>query len=377
MLKFNSFSKGLYLGLVTVSITFTTVLIGCRKESLVIEKATLDKITTAVGKTAIEMTAHNVLKSKMSVDGFGELDWSKATILRSNNEPVVMKIPSGRQANKFLMFGNLNNTQSYNWVEIRQNKAMHSARFSGELILTSIDNTILNDVTIMDGKAVVSEQGKKVSVNSISPAPIKQLNDFCSGCTIPDVTVSGYYSSLNYTMSSGDWWSLYWLFNMNSSYSYQYTGSYTGPTGGVLTDIANLPSLLSLVDRKPTIVQNPDGTVTITAVFPGALFFNGIYAKATVTFTILPQAQANPTNFSISISPSLTVGVYSFLGLDLKTVLYNSNLPQITPPNTLFFSFAMNYYTPLLNIPFTLGIPETWNISVNYNAYPYVISLSK
>ncbi len=131
MLKPNSFNKGLCLGLAAVSIIFSTVLIGCKKESLEVEKTDLKKITTSIEKTAIEITAHSTLQSKMSADNFSELDWSKATTLRLNNEPVVLQIPSSRQANKFLLFGNANKVPSYNWVEIRQNKAIKSAKFSG------------------------------------------------------------------------------------------------------------------------------------------------------------------------------------------------------------------------------------------------------
>lgn len=343
-----------------VLISCTVLIASCSKEN-----------SPVVQKTDLEKVAYTTLQEKMSSSNFNDLDWNKVEITQLKRKPVVLMIHSKKSSGRFLIFGALNGKQTYNWVELKSASSLAKGKFSGEILLTAVNDSILNNFIVVDGKVTgTAQKGTQVQTTSASPI-IKKLYVVDPGCTLPNVQVTGYLPS----GSPMNFWSLYWLFNQSLDYffSYNYDQSSVPSSGGGAA-IVEMPSLISCTGRNTTITPNPDGTKTIKSDFIGSIFFNGLYAKATISFNVNSNMQqlALPKTFSINISPSWTIGTYTLGSLDDVSHYYNSQT------NTLSIYFTMNYAVPLAGIPLISTIPEQWTLLIDYNTpYPYTIKLSK
>ncbi|SDX43901.1 hypothetical protein SAMN05444410_11614 [Hydrobacter penzbergensis] len=344
-----------------VLISCTALIASCSKEN-----------SPVVQKTDLEKVAYTTLQEKMSSNNFNDLDWNKVEITQLKGKPVVLMIHSKKPSGKFLIFGVLNGKQSYNWVELKSASSSAKGKFSGEILLTAVNDSILNNFIVVDGKVTgTAQKGTQVQTTSASPI-IKKLYVVDPGCTLPNVQVTGYLPS----GSPMNFWSLYWLLNQSLDYffSYNYDQSSVPPSGGGGAAIVEMPSLISCSGRNTVVTINADGTKTFKTDFSGSVFFNGLYAKATVSFTINQSMQSLsiPKNFSINISPSWAIGTYSLGSMDdVYSYFFQST-------NTLTIYFNMNYAVGLSSLGLISTIPEQWRISINLNTpFPYTITLSK
>lgn len=303
----------------------------------------------------------------MSLTNFSDIDWDKVKISYLKGKPAVLTINSKQHPNKFLIFGIRNSIQSYNWVEFKNADSSKKDKFSGEILLTSVNDSILNNLIIVDGKVTGTMQ-TSTQVQTLSLDPItKKTYIVDPGCTLPDAVVTGYLSS----GTTINWWSLYWLLNQNQDYFFAFNYDQTAPTSGGGQTI-EIPSIISCTGKNTNIKINPDSTRTVNSQFFGSIFFNGLYAKATVSFNLTPNMQqlSTPKTFAIDISPSFTVGTYTLGLLDDVGTYYNAQTNQLS------IYFKMNYAVPIFGGISTIS--EQWKLLIDYNTpWPYTITLSK
>jgi hypothetical protein len=163
-------------------------------------------------KSELEIVAYKTLKSQMTSTDFSTLNWNTVKEERINGEPVLLKIQSRINLSQTLLFAKSEGKLFYNWVELNVIERQKNI-VTGNLVLKALDNTIINQFTIINNKIVsnnlTTKQESTVTARNTDNDPYIEL---------PEITVISYLYS-----QPSNWWSLYWLFNMNNYWYNQYT----------------------------------------------------------------------------------------------------------------------------------------------------------
>lgn len=191
-------------------LTFLSViLLSCTKQTVLRQKSELETL------------AYEILKKKMSSSDFKTLDWNSIREESLNGVPTLLKIKSKINPAQTLLFARSDNKTFYNWIELNITEKEKNI-VSGTLVLKAIDNSFLNQFIITKNKIVRTDfpTRKQPSIATrTTDDPYIEL---------PEVIVIGY----RYTQPL-NWWSLYWLFNMNNFWFNQYTqDAFLDPANG-------------------------------------------------------------------------------------------------------------------------------------------------
>lgn len=155
--------------------------------------------------------AFSFLKSKMSTDDFEILNWQKAKVEFLNGEPVLLKIPSIKEQNVVLLYAASEGKNFVNWVEYDIYKK--DGFNYGGLKLKSIDNILLNRFEIIANQIrKIDDDNIALLSNEISLSVDNEYKD------LPEIVVTAYKNN-----NLSNFWSLYWLFNMNDYWAHLYT----------------------------------------------------------------------------------------------------------------------------------------------------------
>ncbi len=170
------------------------------------------KFSEKVYKSEFEKLAFETLRMKMNISDFSTLDWNTIKVFSINGEPSLMKIKSKNNPLQFLLFAKLNNETIHNWVEFK-NYDKTNDRITGLLVLKELNNSVINQFEVKENQIIFPNS----SINKLSSLSINSTADEEVVIELPPVVVVGYIynQSINY-------WSLYWLFNMDSNWYNQF-----------------------------------------------------------------------------------------------------------------------------------------------------------
>jgi hypothetical protein len=175
------------------------VLFSCTKEQNISKKSELEKI------------AYENLRLQMAPAIFSTLDWSNLKEESINGTAVLLKIKSKDNPNHILLFG-LQDAKTYcNWVEMSVLEIQPNT-YSGSIVLRAINGSVLNYLQVINNRIQTKNVTATEQLSIIAHSTEEPYID------LPEVTVVAY--SFN---QPSIWWSLYWLFNMNSNWFNQYT----------------------------------------------------------------------------------------------------------------------------------------------------------
>jgi len=106
----------------------------------------------------------------MSSESFADLDLANAKEMNLEGTPALMVIPSKTNSNKSLFFGTAKGNNTANWVEhVGRVNSNHS--ISEELVLTDLQNNLLNKLVIKNNKLVSSSSPTTNSALSVTKKP--------------------------------------------------------------------------------------------------------------------------------------------------------------------------------------------------------------
>lgn len=174
-------------------ILLSTIIISCTKKS------------DFTANSDLKLLAYSTLKTKMSSSDFAVLDWNNAKEEKLNGIPTILKIKSKIDPTKTLIFAYTDQNYFYNWIEIEVIKNVNNI-ISGTLTLRDLNNSVLNKFLIDKNRIVrtsfplVHQSLDAIKTNSDDPST-----------ELPEVIVISYLHN-----NPLNWWSLYWLFNMNN-----------------------------------------------------------------------------------------------------------------------------------------------------------------
>lgn len=175
------------------------VLFSCTKEQNISKKSELEKI------------AYENLRLQMAPAIFSTLDWSNLKEESINDSATLLKIKSKINPNHILLFALQNAKAYYNWVEMNVSE-MQPNSYSGSIVLKAVDGSVLNHFEVINNRIQKQDFIALEQVSIVAKSNEEPYID------LPEITVIAY----NFNQPSV-WWSLYWLFNMNSNWFNQYT----------------------------------------------------------------------------------------------------------------------------------------------------------
>lgn len=174
------------------------------------------------------------LKKNMNATDFEKYDWSTVVISRLRNEDYLLTIKDKNNSSNVLYFAVANNQIYQSLVEY---KIMDRLNNSGKLIIKTVDGKIKNEISFLKGKAMLNKSLKNVQSLSTILNSVSTEDPYVN---LPEITITSYI----YADQATNWWSLFWLFNLDNYWYDVYTidanllnQTYGGPTVTNIDDL--------------------------------------------------------------------------------------------------------------------------------------------
>ena len=108
---------------------------------------------------------------------------------------------------------------------------------SGKLIIKTLDGNIKNEILLLNGRVTKNKNSNNVKMLSSVVNAVSTEDPYID---LPEITITSYL----YTDQATNWWSLYWLFNLDNYWYDMYTidanlvnQTYGGPTVSNIDDL--------------------------------------------------------------------------------------------------------------------------------------------
>jgi len=207
---------------ITVLLFIVSFIISCSKEKL----NPTNNPTISFG--------FEYLKKNMNATDFEKYDWSTVVISRLRTEDYFFTIKAKNNSSNVLSFAVVNNHIYQSLVEY---KIMDRLNNSGKLIIKTVVGKIKNEISFLKGKAMLNKSLKNVQSLSTILNSVSTEDPYVN---LPEITITSYI----YADQATNWWSLFWLFNLDNYWYDVYTidanllnQTYGGPTVSNIDDL--------------------------------------------------------------------------------------------------------------------------------------------
>lgn len=247
--------------------------------------------------------AQSILVAKMAPSNYNDLNWASVQKFTENTKEVLIIIPLKSNPEKKLFFTKNNDSYNYNFAEI-SNKKEELGNSSFTLILTDINNNLLNTHLISNNK--IEKINTKTKESSNSTSQIKSLGFGDDAVELPDVIVSSKLGNI-----TTNYLSLYWMMNGNGLFISRYIQEKSGD-GAVVANDAVSGERYFYSGKVSTM---PNGNKSVIFNCKDAFAFSGLEITFEFDLSNLIPSSVNSIPLGAgSFSPfSLFVGTWSQL----------------------------------------------------------------
>lgn len=186
---------------ITVLLLFVSFIVSCSKEKL--NPAKNPNVTFG----------YEYLKNHMSASDFEKYDWSKIIFSRLRNEDYLLRVKDKNNYSNVIYFAVANNQIYLSFVEY---KIINKLNNSGKLIIKTLEGNIKNEISFLKGRAIFNKSSEEVQNLSTGLNSVSTEDPYVN---LPEITITSYL----YTDEATNWWSLYWLFNLDNYWYDMYT----------------------------------------------------------------------------------------------------------------------------------------------------------
>jgi hypothetical protein len=333
-------------------------------------------------KTFLDSAVH-YLQSNLLEKDFNKLDITRnATIVYNSQDLVAQIFEKGNNGNKFLLLQNKNSNYTGNWVDISNLTRVSAKYASGNIILSTLDNSSITKLVVDSNEVIRTEKtldnNLTVAITYFNyknplPKPYNGASPDLASPMLPEVVI---YYDVNAGSTGIDYFSWYWLVDQTSGGAYAYFpssgggGGYggTGSTGNT-NNVSYAPITISpdapITDIKEELkcfTNNSTSTynvsVNVNEPDPGTRDVVNPFSSFPVGHTYLTLEQHNADGTSII----RTVGFYP----------KNSVKPGRETDQSIFGNDSYTPYDVSLNFTVTgTQLSKVASTLVNQQAYQY------
>jgi hypothetical protein len=150
------------------------------------------------------------------------------------DDGYLLSIKDKTNSSNVLYFAAANNQIYQSLVEY---KIIDRLSNSGKLIIKTLDGNIKNEILLLNGRVTKNKNSNNVKMLSSVVNSVSTEDPYID---LPEITITSYL----YTDQATNWWSLYWLFNLDNYWYDMYTidanlvnQTYGGPTVSNIDDL--------------------------------------------------------------------------------------------------------------------------------------------
>lgn len=335
--------KNLYLLLLLI-VASTAYMFGCKKTET--QYINVDRKSEILKK----------VESVISNEAYATLDISKIKILKTNSgKEILAKIPTLNNSDKVLYIGLIDTAQTFRWVQMF-NKQKLNGKISVNLIISDLDNNILHDYQIVNGR-IEQLKSKYLVINSIRKKSLTDETEPIIEGSGGDVIVYSTYKT-QYVSRDVDMWRIGFILGSMAYGNYLESIEPLGVDGdgNQLTEIiVEVPKisddLYRSIGKNTKWTKNANGSTSFTTEFQD--FLVGVFANMHFAVDI----DAN----KVCISESVKMNIYGF-SLNTYTIdkVYTGIYDKYD--NVTSFSVKVIIGLPILGGMFST--PEYWNFYI-------------